>query len=72
MESDLINSRNVIELLSPKLLTLYKHFTYVHSCNYRLGMKHGTKLLRPPPPPQMINSYIFTTILFLEHSINCT
>jgi len=72
MESDMINSRNVIKL-SLKLLTLCKYFTYVYSCNCWLGVRHVTELLPPPAPPtQRINSYIFITVLFLAHSVNCT
>jgi len=73
MESDMINPQNVIKLLSLKLLTLYKYFTYVHNCKYWLGMRHGTEMLPAPlRPPQMKNSYIFMAILFLAHSVTCT
>lgn len=70
MESDMINSRNAIKLLSLKLLTPYKYFTYVHRCNYWSGVRHGTEL-PPPAPPQRINSYIFITILSLAQFVNC-
>jgi len=73
MESDMINSRNVIKLLSLKLLTLYKYFAYIHNCNYWLGVRHCTEMLPAPLRPTPNDKFIhFIAILFLAYSVNCT